>query len=81
MSVQRRCCWLVRKWGIPEVWRGDCAQVFWLHRLILLASSKLTCIVVRLGWRCGMGRMVKKISRATEYDVINAELEVRGPKL
>ena len=28
-----------------------------------------------------MGRVVKRVSRATGYDVINAELEVRGPEL
>lgn len=49
--------------------------------LLCLASSELTWIVLRLGWLCEMGRMVRKTLRATEYDVINAELEVRGPKL
>ena len=87
MSVQSHHCWLVKEWTIPEVWRGDYTQAFLgctahvLRLLFCLASSELTCTVLRLGWRYGMGRMVKKTLRATEYDVINAELEVRGPKL
>lgn len=57
------------------------AQFMCSDLLFCLACRALTHMVLRLRWHCGMGEMIKKLLRATQYDVMNSELEVKGPQL